>query len=723
MLVYLVKSAACMGIFLLFYKLFLEKENMHVFKRFYLIVTIIVALVIPNLVFVEYVEPIITNTNYTFTQTPDETPFVATQVQVSDMDVFNWQLLAWSIYGIGAIIFGFRFLRNLFQIINRVQKNLKHKQGYGIKVLLLEQLPPHTFFKYIFLNKQKFDTNEIPEEVVLHEEIHAKQNHSLDVVFIELLHILLWFNPLLYFFKKSIKLNHEFLADSAVLKKINSPQKYQNTLLSYLSQDSLNKYQSVKMANAINYSSIKKRFIIMKTKTSKQSKVIKSLLVLPLVAVLLFGFSETKMVEKPKEIQNYVSGYENLKKVTQEEIMTYNQLAKKYNIVPIEKRIIPLNDLKVLESIYKKMTKTQKENTQPFPECLPKNQQVGVTKQQMTEYNALAKKYNSMLSEAHFTIQIKDVERLKYLYSLMSEKQKADAEPFPNFPEPPPVPANPEEIKHKPTGRIITPQTKKYNIGGKDSYNSAEFRSPPEVYEATPPPVPPNPLDHIIAMAKQGATFYYMGKKISSDKALELLKKNKSLNISTTKNGSKNPQVRISKKPISIKRTSSRINLETGNIKVNGKELFYSTKNGITSYFNDKGEHVDKQGRLLTKEQKKAPTFYFNGNQISSVKAHQLLRNNKSIKVATENYTKDEYAIVLTDISKASYNQNHNKNNNPNSVIDLTEMIAKEASFYFNDKPISVEKALWLTKNERIDRVNNVESKTGKPKVYLWKKV
>ena len=178
MLLYLLKTTVCLGIFLLFYKLLLEKENMNVFKRFYLIATMIAALVIPSLVFIEYVEPISTATSYTFTQTPDEMPFAETPVQASDIDAINWSLLAWSIYAIGAVIFGFRFLRNLFQIVNRVRKNLKHKQGYGIKILLLEQLPPHTFFKYIFLNKQQFEASEIPEEVLLHEEIHAKQNHS-----------------------------------------------------------------------------------------------------------------------------------------------------------------------------------------------------------------------------------------------------------------------------------------------------------------------------------------------------------------------------------------------------------------------------------------------------------------------------------------------------------------------------------------------------------------
>ncbi|HBY69604.1 MAG TPA: peptidase M56, partial [Flavobacteriaceae bacterium] len=77
--------------------------------------------------------------------------------------------------------------------------------------------------------------NEIPEEVLLHEHAHAKQMHSVDILFIELLHVLFWFNPLFIFLKRSMKLNHEFLADRAVLKQGAETSVYQKLLLAYSS--------------------------------------------------------------------------------------------------------------------------------------------------------------------------------------------------------------------------------------------------------------------------------------------------------------------------------------------------------------------------------------------------------------------------------------------------------------------------------------------------------
>ncbi|KAG1657580.1 hypothetical protein GQR58_023265 [Nymphon striatum] len=83
--------------------------------------------------------------------------------------------------------------------------------------------------------------------------------------------------------------------DQAVLKENIDKTTYQNTLLSYLSPDSEKKYQP--LANAINYSSIKKRFTVMKTHTSKKAVLLRSLLLLPLLAVLFLSFSETNLIE------------------------------------------------------------------------------------------------------------------------------------------------------------------------------------------------------------------------------------------------------------------------------------------------------------------------------------------------------------------------------------------------------------------------------------------
>ena len=130
----------------------------------------------------------------------------------------------------------------------------------------------------------------------MHEETHAKQKHSLDILFIEFMQILFWFNPIIYLIKNAIKLNHEFLADQAVINKGIQPSKYQHILLAFSSNAT-----EPQLANAINYSSIKKRFTVMKTKTSKQTFWLRSFILLPLLAFLIYSFSDKVTVEKERK--------------------------------------------------------------------------------------------------------------------------------------------------------------------------------------------------------------------------------------------------------------------------------------------------------------------------------------------------------------------------------------------------------------------------------------
>ncbi|WP_282159619.1 M56 family metallopeptidase [Ulvibacterium marinum] len=498
MLVYLLKSTASMAILFLFYKLLLEKESMHVFKRFFLLTSILVSLVIPSIVFVEYVEPAVTT--YTTTEPFEDTTIASWSPERSgDINVINWPLLGWTVYMLGVLGFGFRFFKHLSQILIRINRNPKRKGKSSIKVLLQEQLPPHTFFRYIFLNMAKFDANEIPKEVILHEEVHSKQHHSIDVIFIEFMQVILWFNPMMFFFKKSIKLNHEFLADSAVLKKITSPSKYQNTLLSYLSQSDRKKHQSVAIANAITYSSIrlnvlgkkfefmspyrqvKKRFTVMKKRTSKKAVLLRNVLVLPIFALLLFAFSTNKEVIRPTSgttSLNFEHTARSIEIIILKDgsYLVEGTKANKHNLVEIvntlhndvtpeiRRKIMNIH-LKSSEEITREevwffydslldygfyrivsreqvvdLSKGNKplaiENSKNIANSIQqKNIQEGASRKLMAEYNAFAKKYNDVSMDER-NVKSEDILRMEHIYHRMSKDQKNGVEPLPRYADP-----------------------------------------------------------------------------------------------------------------------------------------------------------------------------------------------------------------------------------------------------------------------------------------------
>jgi hypothetical protein len=131
------------------------------------------------------------------------------------------------------------------------------------------------------VNSIEYKEGRIPKELFSHEISHISQLHSLDIIFIELLKVFFWFNPLIYIFKKAIMLNHEYLADEAVTYSENNPKSYINILLNIAFRNN-NSY----LASSFNYSFTKKRLLMMtKTKFSKTA-IFKKIAVIPLFLVL-----------------------------------------------------------------------------------------------------------------------------------------------------------------------------------------------------------------------------------------------------------------------------------------------------------------------------------------------------------------------------------------------------------------------------------------------------
>ena len=478
---YLLKSGACLTVFYLFYVLFLEKENMHVYKRIYLIATLLIAFVIPFVTFTSYVEVVEAIQPIIASQNTIEIPVI----NEPETKSYTEEIL-WSIYGLGVLLFGFKFVKNLNEIIQKIRINPNQKEDDTVSVLLKEDIAPHTFFSYIFYNKQKYITHQIPKEVVLHEQTHAKQKHSIDVLFIEFLQVLFWFNPILYLINKAMKLNHEFLADKAVITTGVQTQNYQKTLLAYSSHA----YQ-LPLANAINYSSIKKRFTVMKTQTSKKKIWLKSIILLPVLALLLFSFSTTIQ-------QN---------KATPKQVAEYNKLAKQYNEQPKNNRIIKLKDINRLEYLYKLMTPVQKKSAQPFPDCPPPPP---APKQ--------ARKVHKQQSK-----------------NLLP-------------PPPPPIPADATEKQIRKYEKTIKAYEEEVEKAHHDLKHANDFVHKGEISNIPPPPPPMSPVEFIKHNAKKGYGFYYDNKKISSKQAIEIARENHDINLLAKGN-----KVTLSKEPITIK--------------------------------------------------------------------------------------------------------------------------------------------------------------------------
>ena len=301
---FLINSSVCLFVLWLAYKLLLENSSWHELKRWYLLGALILSLSIPFVVVETVVIPV-QEVPVVNTYSSTNEVFVAQEIVSEPEFTVNWFYIWMTVYSIGVIIMVLRFTKNLNAF--RIKKEDQVSSYKAYQLILRNQFTiPHSFIKRIFVSREDYETNQVPEVILEHEKAHLDQKHSFDILFIELLLIVFWFNPLLYVIKYSIKLNHEFLADQTILNQGVSASVYQKLIL----KQATTGYQKT-LANTFTFPIIKKRFQIMKTNSSKTSLLLRSLVIVPIIAVLIVSCGkEEKKYEEPKSNNNPEVTYE-----------------------------------------------------------------------------------------------------------------------------------------------------------------------------------------------------------------------------------------------------------------------------------------------------------------------------------------------------------------------------------------------------------------------------
>ncbi len=776
MLLYLLKFSACLVLFIAFYKLVLEKESMHAFKRFYLLGALVLAITIPLVTFTQYVEPASQTISLS---TPDA--LNTNDIVIAKTKTNHLPNVIWSIYIIGVMLFGFKFIRNLYQLNYKIIHNPKQRHYKFTHVLLKDLIVPHTFFNYIFFNKTKFEANEIPKEVFWHEQTHANQKHSIDVVFIEALQVLLWFNPLIYIAKHAIKLNHEFLADQGVLRKGINTNTYQEIILAFSSNAVQPLPKPIGMANAINYSLIKKRFTVMKTQTTKRGIWLRSLILLPLLAFMLYSFSDTKVVEKNIVSKTSITNHtarnidvevfnngtykvDDIKATKETFISVINQLHQ--DITPkIRNQIINVhvNNGKTVSDeevwfiynsvidygFHRIVTYNQEiirgkgntpftiENTGKQEHSKDIIEQQKATKAQIKEYNKLAKYYNVKEEKGRF-IKAKDYSRLKNLYDLMSSEQKKNAEPFPNFPPPPPspkaprlieveealppppppVPANASPEQKAKYKKVITEYAKKYP----ESVTRYKSKSGETIEEAEvptsmlPPPPPPPPIpENATPEQKKKYEEAIKNYKLTVAKSKQNLARVREVN-----DAERAKLIRVKEQYVAQRKVSQEAKLaRVAEMKQRQEKLKQEKK-----------EYLVKR-ETLSKERKA---------QLKKVKLREVKEQKVEIKKRQEKLKKEKLKHIEERKVKAEEKRKHamamklkHQEENlarqkmsipppppPKSPLDhVVEMAKKDAIFYFEGKEISSNEAIKKLKQNKKINIRTYNKDSNKPKVYL----
>jgi len=196
----------------------------------------------------------------------------------------------WSIWNLMMLTFFLGFLllmvRLIVQYISfRLIKNKAELLSDGSMKLyhVNKTIIPFSFGNSIFINQSQHKEAEL-KEIIRHEFVHVKQKHTIDIIWSELLCALNWYNPFAWLIRKAIRQNLEFIADNNVLQSGMDKKQYQYLLLKVIG------ISQFSIANQFNFSSLKKRIAMMnKIKTAKV-QLLKSLFILPVIAMLLLAF-------------------------------------------------------------------------------------------------------------------------------------------------------------------------------------------------------------------------------------------------------------------------------------------------------------------------------------------------------------------------------------------------------------------------------------------------
>ena len=277
---YIYKMIALSAIYILLYFVFLEKEKNHHFKRFYLLISALFSVLVPLLSIpygsIEVVESISQN---------NAELMILPETKLVEPSIFTTENILWAIYILGFSLLFLKFSWGIFKLIKEIKFSEKIKQDHYQFILKQNKFTPYSFWNAIFLNKSEFLEGKIDYKIILHEKAHVNQKHSIDVIFIEIMLCVFWFNPAFYFYRKAIVTNHEFLADEEVLKQNHEVENYQKLILNELISE------KILFTHPFNLHNTKKRIVMMTNKLTKIAKM-KSYLTLPISAILFFAFVE-----------------------------------------------------------------------------------------------------------------------------------------------------------------------------------------------------------------------------------------------------------------------------------------------------------------------------------------------------------------------------------------------------------------------------------------------
>lgn len=293
MMLYVIKAAITLALLYSCFFLFLSKETFHRFNRCMLVGIMLVSLVMPMFHFTTS-HPTTLNEEVYIVQNyieHDTTPIIVTAQQAQGI---TWiQALTW-IYLAGVVLMLILTLVQATSLCRFMCSGVRHTDTKGNTVILHNNdVPPFSIFRYIVMSVKDYESSR--QYILTHEQEHIRLGHTYDLLLLQGMKTLMWFNPFIWFLSRDLKAVHEYEADQAVINQGIDAKSYQQLLVMKVVGNRLQPF-----TNNLNHGSLKKRIVMMYQKPSNRWLMLKALCAIPVAALTINTFAtpiETDPVE------------------------------------------------------------------------------------------------------------------------------------------------------------------------------------------------------------------------------------------------------------------------------------------------------------------------------------------------------------------------------------------------------------------------------------------
>ena len=274
-LIYDAKVAVLIAIFYMFYRLMLARETFHRVNRLTLLLTAAASFVLPLCIITLHK-----------TVRMEAVPMVSVgnlQMEVAaDAGPEWWQVLLPAIFIIGVVTTLGHTLMSMFRILMLIKRSEKHPQPDGITICVTDngQIQPFSWMRYIVMSRRDYEDGN--PTILAHERGHIRLRHSWDLLLVDTLTALQWFNPAMWMLRQDLRAIHEYEADGEVLSLGINARQYQYLLITKAA--GIGGYS---LANGISHSTLKNRINMMLHKKSERRSLLKLLALIPIVGLAL----------------------------------------------------------------------------------------------------------------------------------------------------------------------------------------------------------------------------------------------------------------------------------------------------------------------------------------------------------------------------------------------------------------------------------------------------